>query len=110
MRVTTVNDDVTLLEVGNELLDEGIDGRASLDEEDDLTGALELRDELLDRVSTLNVCACKACVRVFSREVGSARDKVLPFASFWRKWSTLLVVRLYATTVKPLSFMLRIRF
>ena len=48
VRVTTVNDDIALLKVGDELLDESIDSRASLDEEDDLAGALELRAELLD--------------------------------------------------------------
>jgi len=34
----------------------------------------------------------------------------VPFASFARKWSTLSVVRLYAHTTKPWSFMLRMMF
>ena len=55
VRVTAVNDDVTRLEVGDKLLDEGIDGSTSLDEKDDLAGTLELGGELLDRVSTLDV-------------------------------------------------------
>lgn len=57
--VTAVNDDVTGLEVRDELLDEGIDSRASLDEEDDLAWALELCAKLLDGMSTLNVRACR---------------------------------------------------
>lgn len=57
VRVTTVNDDVTLLEVGDELVDEGIDGSTGLDEEDDLARPLELRDKLLDGVSTLDIRA-----------------------------------------------------
>ena len=48
VRVTTVDDDVTLLELGDELVDEGIDGSTGLDEEDDFAGALELGDELVD--------------------------------------------------------------
>ena len=59
VRVTAVNDDVTLLEVRQELLNEGIDGRTSLDEKDDLARTLQLGAELLDRVSTLDVRACK---------------------------------------------------
>ena len=42
VRVTTVDDDVTLLKVRGKLIDEGIDGRASLDEEDDFARRLEL--------------------------------------------------------------------
>ena len=57
VRVTAVNDDVTRFEVGDKLLDEGIDGSTSLDEKDDLAGTLELGGELLDRVSTLDVRA-----------------------------------------------------
>ena len=55
--VATVDDDVALVEVGDKLVDEGIDGRASLDEEDDLARRLELSDELLDRVGALDICA-----------------------------------------------------
>ena len=57
MRVTTVNDDVTLLEVGYDLVDECIDGSTGLDEKDDLARPLELRDKLLDGVSTLDIRA-----------------------------------------------------
>ena len=56
--VTTVNDDVALLEEGEEGLDEVIDGLAGHDEEHDATGALELGAELLDGVGTDNGLAC----------------------------------------------------
>ena len=58
VRVTTVDDDVTLFKVRGELIDECIDSRASLDEEDDFAGALELGNELVDGVSTLDLSAC----------------------------------------------------
>jgi hypothetical protein len=50
--VTTVNDDITFLEEGEEGLDEVIDGLAGHDEEHDTTRTLELGAELLDGVST----------------------------------------------------------
>lgn len=56
--VTTVNDDITLLEERQKGLDEVIDGLAGHDEEHDTTGALELGAELLDRVSTNDGLAC----------------------------------------------------
>lgn len=52
VRVASIDNDVTFLEVRNELSDEIIDSRASLDEEDHFPGSLEERDELFDRVST----------------------------------------------------------
>ena len=55
VRVTTVNDDVALLEVRYELLDESVDSRTGLDEEDDLARALELRNELLNGPGTLDL-------------------------------------------------------
>ena len=57
VRVTTVDDDVTLFKVRGELIDECIDSRASLDEEDDFAWRLELGDELLDGVGALDLCA-----------------------------------------------------
>ena len=54
--VAAIDDDVALVEVWDELLDEGIDGIASLDEQDDFSGLLELCGELLDRVCSLNLC------------------------------------------------------
>ena len=50
VRVTTVDNDVALLEVGDELVDERVNGRTRLDEEDHLAGALQETHKLLDRV------------------------------------------------------------
>jgi hypothetical protein len=55
MRVTTIDDNVALLKVGLELADEAVNGRTSLDKEDNLARALELRDELLNRVGALDL-------------------------------------------------------
>lgn len=52
VRVTTVDDDVALLQEGQQGLDPVVDGLASLDEEHDTAGLLELGDELLVRVGT----------------------------------------------------------
>lgn len=77
MRVTTVDDDVTLLKVGRELVDEGVDGGAGLDEDDHLTRALELGNKLLDRVGGDDVGACEGerasavCVSGRGSEVGA---------------------------------------
>jgi hypothetical protein len=57
VRVTTVNDDITLLEVGKELLDEIVNGRTSLDKEHDLAWALKLGAKFLDGVSSNNLGA-----------------------------------------------------
>jgi hypothetical protein len=57
VRVATVNNDITLFEVGGQLIDEVINGRARFDEEDNLARALEFANELFNRVSSLNVCA-----------------------------------------------------
>ena len=62
VRVTTVDDDVALLEVGLELANEVVDGLTGLDEEDDTPGALEVGAELLNRVGTNDVGAW--CERV----------------------------------------------
>lgn len=50
--VTTVDDDITLLQEREERLDEVIDGLAGHDEEHNATGALELGAEFLNGVST----------------------------------------------------------
>lgn len=42
MRVTAVDDDVTLLEEGFELADEAVDGITGFDQEDDLAWRLQL--------------------------------------------------------------------
>lgn len=57
MRVTTINDDVTLFEMGYKLVDECIDGRAGLYEKNNLARGLEFGDELLDRVRALDIGA-----------------------------------------------------
>ena len=58
VRVTTVDDDVSLLEVRLELGNEVVDGLAGLDEEDDAARTLELGAELLDGVGADDVGAC----------------------------------------------------
>ena len=58
VRVTTVDDDIALLEVGHELLNESVNGGTGLDEEDHLTGALELGNKLLDGLGANDVGAC----------------------------------------------------
>lgn len=55
--VTTIDDDISRLEMGNELLDELVNGRTGFDEEDDLAGTLELGYELLDRPGALDLGA-----------------------------------------------------
>jgi hypothetical protein len=55
VRVSTVNDDVTLLEERLELRDKAVDGGTGLDQQDDLSGSLELLAELFDGVGTDNV-------------------------------------------------------
>ena len=59
VRVTTVNDDVALLEVRLELSNEVVDGLTGLDEEDDSSGSLEVGAELLDRLGADDVGACE---------------------------------------------------
>jgi hypothetical protein len=57
VRVATVNNDITLFEVGGQLIDEVINGRARFNKEDNLARALEFGNELFNRMSSLNVCA-----------------------------------------------------
>jgi len=52
--VTTVDDDIALVKKGKDLLDPVVDSLASLDQEHDTTGRLELADELLDAVGANN--------------------------------------------------------
>lgn len=65
MGVTAIDDDVALLEVGDELSNELVNRIASLDEKDDFAGTLELGDEFLDRPCTLNLGPCieSMCIR-----------------------------------------------
>ena len=57
MGVTTIDDDVALLEVGCELGNEVVDCGTGLDEEDDLPRCLELLAKLLDGVGALDLGA-----------------------------------------------------
>lgn len=57
VRVTAINDDVTLLKVGLELGNEVVDSVTSLDEQNNAAGSLELVNELLDGVGTKNALA-----------------------------------------------------
>lgn len=54
VRVTTVDDDVARIKIRLKLGDKAVNGRTSLDEEDNLAWTLELGDELLNRVCALN--------------------------------------------------------
>jgi hypothetical protein len=111
VRVTTVDDDVTFVENRDKLADQRIDGWASLDEEDDLARCLELRYELLGAESTLNIGSYTRALRSVRLRTRRYRmGKNAPLASFSRKCLTFSVERLKATTLNPLSFMLRIRF
>lgn len=58
MRVTSINDDIALLEVWEESLNEVVDWLSGHDEEHDAAWGLELSTELLDGVSTLNGLSC----------------------------------------------------
>ena len=81
--VTTVNDDIALLKERHELVNESIDGGTSLDEEDNLARALELRDKLLDRVRALDVGACRRQNRKSARTYADA-DRV--HTDPWPRW------------------------
>lgn len=60
MGVTAINNDVTLLEMGGKLLDEGINGSTGLDKEDNFAWPLQFSNKLLNGVSTLNFGAYNA--------------------------------------------------
>jgi hypothetical protein len=57
MRISAIDDDVTRFHVRGEQLNEVIDSRASLDEEDDLARFFEPRTQFGD-LGTLNLRAC----------------------------------------------------
>jgi len=52
--VSTINDDIALLDERKQFLNEVVNSWASHDQEHDAAGPLELGDKLLDRVSTDN--------------------------------------------------------
>lgn len=62
VRVTAVNDDVTRLEMGNELLDERVDSGTGLHKKDNLARPLELSAELLDGVRAQDIRAYPSSV------------------------------------------------
>ena len=86
MRVSTINDDIALLEVWLELTDKVVNGLTGLDEENDSPGLGELAAELLDGVGTDDVGSYLSAM--LTQEGSSS----LPLASFSRKASTLEVV------------------
>lgn len=55
VRVTTIDDDVTRLEVGLKLVDEVVDSGTRLDEKHNFSGLLELCNKLFNRVCALNL-------------------------------------------------------
>jgi hypothetical protein len=55
MGITAIDDDITLLQVRLKQFDEVIDCRSSFYQEDDFAGFLQLRNELLDRMCTLDI-------------------------------------------------------
>jgi hypothetical protein len=58
--VTAINNNITFLEMGDELSNERVNGVAGFDEEDNFAWPLQLSNKLLDRVSTLDVGTYKA--------------------------------------------------
>lgn len=95
MRITAVNNDITLFKVGDELLDKGVNGITSLDKEDDFAWLLQLGNEFLNGVSTLNICTWGVKIpSIKPRDEKEAKRNNQPFASLARKLSTLEVVRL----------------
>ena len=101
VRVTTVNDDVALLQVGEKRLDEVIDGLAGHDKKHNATRTLQLGAELLNGVSTNDGLACKwnnsanpRRADTKSKRAVARNGDCLPLASLSRKRSTLEVVRL----------------
>ena len=73
MGVSAVDDDVTLVEQGDQLLDEVVHGLSGLDHQEDLAGALERSHEILEAVGSVDVLALAASfdesVNLFYRAV-----------------------------------------
>ena len=89
-RVAAVDEDVARLGVRQHRLDELVDRRA--------------------RPSARSMIRRGALSVAHISSIECAPTIFVPFASFARNSSTFAVVRLYAVTTKPLSFMLRMRF
>ena len=60
VRVTAIDDDITLVKKGDELLNKGVNGITGLNKENNFAWLLQLCNELIDRVSTLNLGTWKA--------------------------------------------------
>ena len=58
MGVSAVDDDIAFTKERNQLIDENIDCCTSLDKKDDFTRGLKFGDQLLGRMSTLDVGSC----------------------------------------------------
>ena len=70
MRVTTINDDISLVEMGDKLSNEVVNSITSLDKENDTTRALEVSAKLLNGMSTNNALS----LGFVSKEVINLRD------------------------------------
>lgn len=57
MGVSTIDDDIALFQIGFQLFNELINSVSRLYEKNDLARTLELRNQFLDTVSTLNLGA-----------------------------------------------------
>ena len=66
MRVSTINDDISLLEERLELTDEVVNSLTGLDEENDSPGLGELAAELLDGVGTDDVGSCMSALCIMA--------------------------------------------
>ena len=62
MGVSAIDDDISLVEYGDELLDEVIYSLTGLDHKEDLPRALERSDEVLKRVGSVDVLVLSAAV------------------------------------------------
>lgn len=86
VRITAINDDITLLEVGDELLNEGVNSISSFNKEDDFARLLQLGNEFLNGMGTLNICACRANFSLNNpQDEKGAKQNTRPFASLARK-------------------------
>lgn len=63
VRITTIDDDIALRQMGFELVDEVINSRSCLDKKNYLAGFSELGDQFCNRMGTLNVRSYRRRVR-----------------------------------------------
>lgn len=86
VRVTTIDDDVALLEMGGKLADEAVDRGASLDEEDDFAGSFELGNQFLDRVGTDYVGACDSRFKKIELNKQAEKSENSKTADLWLRF------------------------